>query len=107
MTELDYVTPVRRAEVQDHVLQAGVVLERTLEQNHEQHYFLYIPRKGGAGAPVFISVHGISGNAQEHAERFAPFAERYGVVLIAPSFAWKHFPAYQRLTRPSSRKSES
>jgi pimeloyl-ACP methyl ester carboxylesterase len=103
MIALDCVTPVRKVEARNHVLQTGVVLERTVEQDHEQRYFLYIPRKGGAGTPVFISVHGISGNAQEHAERFAPFAEQYGVVLIAPSFPSTHFPAYQRLARPSSR----
>ena len=99
MIEPGYTKPVLTPEAQRHPLQTGVVLDRTLDRNHDQCYFLYIPRKGGAGAPVFISVHGISGNAHEHATQFAPFAERYGVVLIAPLFPRERFPDYQRLTR--------
>jgi poly(3-hydroxybutyrate) depolymerase len=91
--------PVLRREAQDYVLQSGVVLDRTSNQDDDQQYFLYIPRKRGASASVFISVHGISGNAHEHATQFSPFAERYGVVLIAPLFPRERFPDYQRLAR--------
>lgn len=100
MREPVTASPVLRS-YPGHALQAGVVLDRTVDQDHDQRYFLYIPRKVGAGAPIFISVHGISGNAHEHATQFAPFAERYGVVLIAPLFPWKEFPDYQRLARYS------
>lgn len=100
-TEPDAAAPMLRPEEQRRQLQTGVVIDRTVDQDHEQHYFLYIPRQGGAGARVFISVHGISGNAREHADRFAPFAERYGVVLIAPFFPRKRFSDYQCLTRCS------
>lgn len=104
MRESGDATSVLRPESPVQALQAGVVLDRTVDQDHDHRYFLYIPRKGGAGAPVFISVHGISGNAREHAEQFAPFAERYGVVLIAPWFPRERFPDYQCLTgrRPRS-----
>lgn len=77
----------------------GVVLQRTLADDPRQSYFLYIPCSGGATARIFVTVHGISRNAREHAERFAPFAERYGVVLIAPYFSHDRFPDYQRLGR--------
>ncbi len=78
---------------------AGVVLKRILGDATRQRYFLYVPQRGGANAPVFVTVHGISRNAREHAERFASFAERYGVVLIAPYFSKDRFPDYQRLGR--------
>ena len=78
---------------------SGVVVHRLLNDTIPQDYFLYVPRRGGANAPVFVTVHGISRNAREHAERFAPLAERYGVVLIAPYFSQERFPDYQRLGR--------
>ena len=78
---------------------AGVVSKQILGDATRQEYFLYVPQRGGANAPVFITVHGISRNAREHAERFASFAERYGVVLIAPDFSQDSFPDYQRLGR--------
>ncbi len=81
------------------VPEMGVVLHRTLADDPRQHYFMYVPRNGGATARIFVTVHGISRNAHEHAERFAPFAERYGVVLIAPYFSHERFPDYQRLGR--------
>ncbi len=78
---------------------AGVISKRILGDATGQQYFLYVPQRGGANAPVFVTVHGISRNAREHAERFASFAERYGVVLIAPYFSKESFPDYQRLGR--------
>ncbi|BCR05832.1 hypothetical protein DESUT3_29010 [Desulfuromonas versatilis] len=64
-------------------------------------YFLYLPRGGSAGRPLFVAVHGISRNAWEHAQAFAPLAERYAVPLVAPLFSQKDFPAYQRLVEGS------
>ena len=61
----------------------GIVL-RHLAGDAEQQYFLYVPPQGGAGAPVFVTVHGVSRNAEEHARRFKRLAKQYGVVLVAP-----------------------
>lgn len=80
-------------------LERGVVLHRTLESDPRQAYFLYVPHGGGDGAKIFVAVHGISRNAEEHAQRFAPFAEQYGVVMIVPYFPADRFPDYQRLGR--------
>lgn len=80
-------------------LERGVILHRTLVSDPRQEYFLYLPRKGGNGAKIFVTVHGTSRNAEEHARGFAPFAERYGVVVIAPYFPAQRFPDYQRLGR--------
>src|SRR5688500_6630377 len=62
-------------------------------------YHLQIPSSGASGAPILVSVHGISGNASEHARRFAAVADEYGVVLVAPYFSPDAFRRYQRLGR--------
>ena len=62
-------------------------------------YFVYVPNKITAGAPLFVTIHGVSRNAREHAESFAALAEEYGVVLVAPYFSKRHFGDYQRLGR--------
>lgn len=77
----------------------GSLQKRALEGDPLFQYFLYVPTHAAADAPVFVTVHGISRNAREHAEQFAPLAERYGVVLVAPRFTRKRFPDYQRLGR--------
>ncbi len=78
-------------------LQNGVMMIRTLEDG--QLYLLYVPRRGGENAPVFVTVHGISRDVIEHAYMYADLAERYNVVMIAPYFIEPH---YQWLARDSS-----
>ncbi|HZM17575.1 MAG TPA: PHB depolymerase family esterase [Candidatus Krumholzibacteria bacterium] len=80
-------------------LQTKRVLRRALRDDSRQEYFLYIPSSGGQGAPLFVTVHGISRNAEEHATLFSAYAERYGVVLVAPCFTEKQHDDYQRLGR--------
>ena len=77
----------------------GRILKRCLQQDPEHEYFLYLPQTRLVEAPMFVSVHGITRNAAEHARSFAPFAERNGVILIAPLFSTDRFPGYQRLAR--------
>ena len=84
-------------------LERGVVLQRTLQMDSRQKYFLYIPHHGGNNARIFVTVHGISRNVKEHAKRFAAFAEKFGVVMIAPYFPADRFPDYQRLGRKGKR----
>lgn len=75
----------------------GRVVTRRLEADPRQRYFLYVPANGGRGAPLLVSVHGISRNARGHVRRFARLAEQYGVVVVAPLFDEERYPAYQRL----------
>lgn len=84
-------------------MERGVVLQRTLQTDSRQKYFLYVPRQGGNAAKIFITVHGISRNVREHAKEFAAYAEKYGVVMIAPYFPADRFPDYQRLGRKGNR----
>ena len=62
-----------------------------------QEYYLYRPTGSLEGAPVLVAVHGISRNAREQAEAFADYAERYGVVVVAPLFPAERYPRYQQL----------
>lgn len=78
---------------------ADCVTLRTLRRDARISYYLYVPSRGSAGARTFISVHGITRNAEEHARQFAPYAEAFGVVLVAPLFPAELFPRYQRLGR--------
>jgi poly(3-hydroxybutyrate) depolymerase len=63
-------------------------------------YFLYEPEKAKAGrakTPLFVTVHGWSRNAREHAELLLPFAAKRRVAMVAPLFDRARFPWYQRL----------
>lgn len=64
-----------------------------------RHYFVHVPSAGGHNAPVFVAIHGISRNVDEHATLFSTFCEQLGVVLIAPHFASEQSKDYQRLGR--------
>jgi poly(3-hydroxybutyrate) depolymerase len=80
-------------------LPRGQVLRRALLADTSQHYLLYVPGRGGQGAPILVATHGISRNVEEHAALFAPCAEKKGAVLIAPCFPRDEFEDYQRLGR--------
>jgi pimeloyl-ACP methyl ester carboxylesterase len=73
------------------------VLMRAVRADPSLEYRVYVPGRGGRDAPIFVTVHGVSRNVDEHAGLFAPFAERYGVVLVAPSFTAQGHHGYQRL----------
>lgn len=75
----------------------GTVVLRQLGEDPGQLYFLYRPRSMACTTRVFVSIHGISRNAREHAIRFKKLAERYGTVIVAPLFHYSRFPDYQRL----------
>ena len=76
----------------------GRVEQRVLESDASLQYVVYVPSRGGAGAPILVTVHGISRNAWEQVSMFAPYAERAGVVLVAPLYEQARFPRYQRLS---------
>jgi poly(3-hydroxybutyrate) depolymerase len=80
-------------------LPRGKVVEQTLADDGDFRYFIYVPTQLAERAAMFVSIHGISRNAQEHAKRYAKLAEEYGVILVAPLFTAERFPDYQRLGR--------
>jgi pimeloyl-ACP methyl ester carboxylesterase len=75
------------------------VLQLISQFQPPQVYFAYIPSSGARQAPVFVTVHGLSRNAREHAELFAPYCEEQGVVLVAPLFTEEYTRDFQRLGR--------
>jgi pimeloyl-ACP methyl ester carboxylesterase len=79
--------------------QVGRVTEMRLASDPAQRYYLYIPRGDSGVRRLFVTVHGISRNAEEHALAFAALAERYGLVVVAPLFDEARYPDYQRLGR--------
>jgi pimeloyl-ACP methyl ester carboxylesterase len=79
-------------------------MRRALRTDPKQEYFLYVPSRARRGSALFVTVHGISRNVEEHATLFAPYAEKHGVVLVAPFFTRDRNPGYQRLGRDSSRR---
>jgi pimeloyl-ACP methyl ester carboxylesterase len=60
-------------------------------------YFVYLPEQGQREGRVFVTVHGISRNAEEHLHGFLSQAEVWGAAMIAPLFSEASFPRYQRL----------
>ena len=84
-------------------MERGIVKKCRLQSDLQQSYFLYIPQRIEDHAKIFVTVHGISRNAKQHARKFAAFAEKYGVILIAPYFPEDQFPDYQRLGRKGKR----
>lgn len=59
-------------------------------------YFLYVPHSARMDAPLFVSVHGITRNAVEHAIRLNAIADQYGAILIAPLFTSAAHHMYQQ-----------
>lgn len=80
-------------------VEPGKVHTRHVKGDAVLRYFIYVPNKINEDECQFVSIHGVSRNAMEHAERFAQLAEEYGVVLVAPLFSKRHFGDYQRLGR--------
>ena len=75
----------------------GTILRRALDGMQPLDYFAYVPTQGQRDDRVFVTVHGISRNAEQHLEGFAAQAELYGAVMLAPLFPKESFPSYQRL----------
>jgi pimeloyl-ACP methyl ester carboxylesterase len=75
------------------------LLRRALRADPSQEYLAYVPSDGGPEPPLFVSVHGLSRNAEEQAGLFSPWCEAVGAVLVAPRFAAEQHGDYQRLGR--------
>jgi len=75
----------------------GVITRRFVDGTLPIEYYAYLPSQGQRDGRVFVSVHGISRNAEEHLKGFAAQAERYGAVMLAPHFPAQDYPYYQRL----------
>jgi len=61
--------------------------------------YTLIPQYQSDFSRVLVCVHGVSRNALEQIQLLRPYAEKYGVALIAPLFTQTGFRDYQRLGR--------
>jgi pimeloyl-ACP methyl ester carboxylesterase len=59
--------------------------------------YVYLPMNWHPGGEVLVAVHGISRNARELVQLFAPAAARCGFAIVAPLFTRDRYPDYQRL----------
>jgi len=75
-------------------LPRGQLLRRELAG---ENYYLYVPAKFSPGGQVLVVVHGASRTAEGYARRWLEIVERENLVLVAPLFARRTFPDYQRL----------
>lgn len=75
------------------------LLRRVLRSDPGQEYLVYVPRSAVERGPVFVSIHGVSRNADQHARLLAAYCDMYGVVMVAPTFTAEQHPDYQRLGR--------
>jgi poly(3-hydroxybutyrate) depolymerase len=98
--------PAAAPVVAERDLPRGQVLHRALRTDRNQEYLLYIPTHARRGAPILVTVHGISRNVDEHAKLFAPYAEEHDVVLVAPFFTEERNAGYQRLSDGSGQRAD-
>jgi poly(3-hydroxybutyrate) depolymerase len=75
------------------------LLRRVLRSDPSQEYLVYVPQTAVRHGPLFVSIHGVSRNADQHARLLAAYADIYGTVLVAPIFAPEPYADYQRLGR--------
>ena len=93
----DFTPPPEAPPAVTHSIPRATVTRCTLSSGEGHDYFVYVPEQALEGAPVLVTVHGISRNARAHAKAFSRLADRYGVVVVAPLFNEPRFPGYQRL----------
>jgi pimeloyl-ACP methyl ester carboxylesterase len=75
------------------------VLLRALRNDPIQEYLVYVPESAAPGAPVLVSVHGVSRNAHEQARVFSELCDEHGAILLVPIFTADQHRDYQRLGR--------
>ena len=74
------------------MIETSKILLFTMETDPEQQYYLYAPE--GPIRGTWVSIHGISINADKHAEMLSPYAQQGGFLLVVPVFTKGHCPSY-------------
>lgn len=81
--------------------QSGQLVEFRSGSRPRLPVWVYVPESVPEEPRVLVSVHGVSRNAEEHVALFRQLADRYGAVVVAPTFDAERFRDYQRLGRMS------
>ncbi len=98
---------VREQSVAERPMMAGQVVKRRPDAPAGIPYYLYVPRILDPAAIPLVVVHGISRNAEEHAQTFAPLAEKAGRILVAPFFTKKKCRRFQKVVIGSCRSDDA
>jgi poly(3-hydroxybutyrate) depolymerase len=77
----------------------GRIVLRALASDPTQEYLLYVPEAAPSDAPMIVSVHGMSGNAPNHAAVFSSLCDELGLVMLTPIFTSERHRDFQRLGR--------
>jgi len=83
-------------------IKPGVITFCELDGDMRKCFYLYRPLAGIHHDALFVTIHGISRNAYEQVLGFIPYAERYGVTVIAPMFSKALFGRYQKMGQTGS-----
>lgn len=86
---------------------AGMIVLRPARHPDSVPYFLYRPANLRRDAQPLVSVHGISRNAMEHMEAFAPIAEATGRPLLAPLYTLADNRRYQLAVHKAERSDQA
>lgn len=67
----------------------GEVTLMELKKNHNQKYYLYLPERYTPDKkwPLFIGIHGASGNGRDSISIWKDYADKEGFILVCPNFS--------------------
>ena len=73
-------------------LARGEIILRSTSGDTPVPYYVFVPASARHQAPIWVSVHGLSENARDHALQLSAWAARLGAVLVAPHFEAERYP---------------
>ena len=79
---------------------AGVPVLCPRGARREVPYYLHAPDRGAEGAAILLLLHDDGRDALGMLEAFGPQAARLGFIAVAPRFASRRFPCFQRPQQP-------
>jgi len=59
--------------------------------NNSLNVYYYLPSQWNANSPIVFVMHGAARNALEYLETFAPVAEQYNTIALAPEFPERYY----------------
>lgn len=66
-------------------------------------WYYYPPNYSSGSKTVLFAMHGSSRHADEAIERWQPYADTYGALLVAPEFSKQHYPKERHYGRGNVR----
>ena len=76
---------------------SGNVSWMTAGADDNRPFLVFVPSAVHENSPMMVAIHGIKEDVNQIANAFIPYAERHGIILIAPLFSRKIYFDYMRL----------